>query len=329
MPTPQFDPSVYIHSPAALGKMHVEHYEFLQTHPGIKFDLPCVDQYVIPQRPGDLTIICGRPGSGKSSLLARQAKRTAQEIASRGAQYEECVLYVSWEQHAEELEAYFEADDSYTVSDYAWGRVDIADVRRKANRRAALPLWMVGHSKKNVALQTKPLTLSVVFEAIESMVHTYEKAPKPVLLCFDYAQLIPYERGQFKNRYEQVKEAIVETKQLALRVGCPVMVAAQARREVDSYKDPVPGMTDGQESSGLEQAPDKFFGIWRPWKTHRDKATVEIAGHEIPNSPELFVLRMAKQRLEDGEHTWILSFDMGELKLAEMELERHELEGWG
>ena len=328
MPTPQFDPSIYIHSPADLANMHIDHYRFLLEHPGIPFNVPCIDQYVIPQRPGDLTVVCGRPGSGKSSLLARQAKRTAQDIAARGAQLDECVLYVSWEQHAEELEAYFEADDQYSVSDYAWGRVDLETVQRKANKRGNLPLWMVGHSRKNVALQSKPLTLSVVFQAIESMVHTFKKAPRPVLLCFDYAQLIPYERGGFKNRYEQVKAAIVETKQLALRVGCPVMVAAQARREVDSYDVPVPGMNDGQESSGLEQVPDKFFGIWRPWKTHRDDPTVKIAGHEIPNSPELFVLRMAKQRLEDGERTWILSFDMAELKLAEMELDRQELRGW-
>lgn len=327
MPQPQFDPSIYVHSPADLAKMHIDHYEFILEHPGIKFDIPCIDQYVIPQRPGDLSVICGRPGSGKSSLLARQAKRTAQEIASRGAQYEECVLYVSWEQHAEELEAYFEADSQYSVSDYAWGRVDLATVRRKAYKRAGLPLWMIGHSRKNVAHQTKPLSLSVVFQAIESMVHTFEKAPKPVLLCFDYAQLIPYERGAFKNRYEQVKAAIVATKQLALRVGCPVMVAAQARREVDSYAVPVPGMNDGQESSGLEQVPDKFFGIWRPYKTHRDEPTIKLAGREIPNSPELFILRMAKQRLEDGEHTWVLSFDMAELRLAEMEIERQELPG--
>jgi replicative DNA helicase len=304
--------------------MHLEHYKYLKEHPGIKFGVPSVDRYVLPQRPGDMTVICGRPGHGKSSLLARQAKRTAQDIAARGAQYEECVMYVSWEQHAEELEAYFQADDAYTVSDYAWGRVDLADVQAKADRRAALPLWMVGHSRRNVSGQTQPMTLGVVFQAIESMAHTFREAPKPALLCFDYAQLIPYERGH-KNRYEQVKAAIVATKQLALRVGCPVLIAAQAGRQVDSYRYPIPGQNDGQESSGLEQAPDKFFGIWRPWKTHRTEAEIELpGGHVVPNSPELFILRMSKQRNADGERTWVLSFDMAELRLAEMEIRREE-----
>lgn len=318
----KFDPSVYVHSPADLGAMHVEHAEFIKAHPGITFGVPCVDRYVIPQRPGDMTIIVGRPGSGKTSLLARQAKRTAEEIMSRNAQLEECVIYVSWEQHAEELEAYFEADNSYTVSDYAWGRVDMDDVRAKAFKRAHLPLWMIGHSRKNVLQQSKPMTLSVVFQAIESMVYTFEKAPKPVLLCFDYAQLIPWE-GQYHSRPAQVKAAINATKQLALRVGCPVMVAAQATRDVDRYKVPIPTMNDAQESSGLEQVTDKMFGIWRPWKTQREEKTVTVApGYEVQNCPELFVLRMVKQRLEDGDRTFILHFDMGELRLAELELER-------
>jgi len=325
MPSPKFDPSVYLHSPAELAKMHIEQYQWMLDNPGIPFDIPCVDQYVIPQRPGDMTIICGRPGSGKTSLLARQAKRTAQRIKERGKQFEECVVYVSWEEHAEDLEAYFEADGQYTVSDYAWGKMDIAIVKRKVISRAMLPLWVVGHSAKNVRKQTKPLTLPVVFEAIEGLARNYSSSPRPVLLCFDYAQLIPYERG-YKNRYEQVKAAINATKQLALRVGCPVIVAAQAGRDVDNYRLPIPAMNDAQESSGIEQVCDKFFGIWRPWKTHRNEPMIDVVGHQVPNSPELFVLRMNKQRKADGERTWILSFDMAELRLAEMELSRQELE---
>jgi len=320
-----FDPKIYLHSPAQLAQMHVEQYEWQLKTPGIQFDLPVLDHYVLPLRPGKLAIICGRPGSGKTSLMARQAKRTALDIQARGKQFEECVVYVSWEEHAEDLEAYFEADSEYTVSDYAWGKLSLDQVKRKVHGRANLPLWIIGHSSRNVKAQTQPLTLPIVFKAIEHLAQGYASAPKPILLCMDYAQLIPYERG-YKNRYEQVKAAINATKQLALRVGCPVIVAAQASRDVDAYSTPVPAMSDAQESSGIEQVCDVFFGIWRPWKTHRDRPTVTIAGHEVANSPELFVLRMNKQRKADGERTFILHFDMAELKLAEMELQRQDME---
>jgi replicative DNA helicase len=128
-----FDPSIYVHSPADLGVMHVEDYKRILKYPGVQWGIPLVDKYVIPMRPGDLVVICGRPGSGKTSLLARQAKLVAQDIARRGADESECVMYVSWEQHAEEIEAYFQADATYTHTDYSWGRV--AAGRRTQGKR--------------------------------------------------------------------------------------------------------------------------------------------------------------------------------------------------
>lgn len=325
MPREEFDPTVYLHSPADMARMHVEHAKFIKEHPGIKFQVPSVDRYVVPMRPGDLSIICGLSGHGKSSLLARIAKRTAQDIAMRGAQLKECVIYVSWEQHAEEIEAYFEADDEYSVSDYAWGRVTIEQVERKAMSRAGLPLWMIGHSNKNVGKQRMPLSLPIVFQAIDAMADTFKEAPRPVLMCFDYAQLIPDEAGR-SNRYEQVASAIRETKHLGLRVGAPTIVAAQAKQDVLNRDLPIPGQYDVYESSGGAHVPDKVFGIWRPWKTHRHQDMIRLSEQlMVPNSPELFILRMAKQRMEDGDRTWVLSFNMAELKLAEMELDREEL----
>ena len=326
MDAPKFDSSVYLHSPAQLARMHVDHYQFILDHPGIQFGVPCIDQYVIPARPGEMAIVCGRPGSGKTTLLARQAKWAAQNILDRGKEQEECVLYVSWEQHAEDLEAYFQADSTYSKTDYAWGRLPMEQVKRKVMGRARFPLWMIGYSQRNVAAQSEPMTLSVVFEAIENLASGFSSSPRPILLCFDYAQLIPWERG-YKDRYQQVKAAINATKQLALRVGCPVMVAAQAGRQVDGYSPPIPTMQDAQESSGIEQVCDTFFGIWRPWKTHRDYPSVQITPEiNVKNSPELFILRMNKQRKDDGERTWILHFDMGEMNLVEMEVNRAELE---
>jgi len=327
-PTEPFDPSVYLHSPDDLGRMHLEHAKFIKAHPGIKFGITAIDNYVIPMRPGDLTLIVGLSGHGKSSLLARLAKTTAQNIALQGAQNKECVIYCSWEQHAEELEAYFEADAEYTVSDYAWGRVTLDQVATKAMRRANFPLWMIGHSNKNVFKQTEPLRLPIVFQAIESMRQNYDATgdtPKPVLLCMDYAQLIPDENGH-ENRYQQVSAALRATKLLGLRVGCPIVIAAQCKQEVLNRDVPIPGMYDVYESSGGAHVPDKTFGIWRPWKTHRDQQSVTLApGVEVPVTPETFILKMSKQRMEDGERTWVLSFNMAELKLAELEIHKEDL----
>jgi len=321
-----FDPKIYVHSPAAQGLMYQEHYQFLLDNPGIKWGLESLDEVILPARPGDLIVICGRPGSGKTSLLARQAKRAARQIAENGKQLEECVIYVSWEEHAEQLEVYFQADDQYTTSDYHWTRVPFEYVQRKAAKRADFPLWVVGYSRKGILKQSQALTLSMVLEAIESMVYSYKQAPKPVMLCFDYAQLIPPERQRQQYRLE-LKDVMQGITHLGLRIGCPVFVAVQAGRQVDTYSPlQVPGMRDAQEGSSIEQFCKLFLGVSRPWKWADHNGTIPVGGHALPVTPDLFLLNMCKQRGEDGDRLFPMYFTMAQLELARLDIKRKELE---
>jgi len=321
-----FDPTIYVHSPADQGVMYTNHYQFLLDNPGITWGLESLDEVILPSRPGDLVVICGRPGSGKTSLLARQAKRTAQDIADRGKQLEECVIYVSWEEHAEQLEVYFQADDQYSTSDYNWCRVPFEYVQRKAAKRADFPLWVVGYSRKNILKQKHELTLSMVLEAVESMVYTYRQAPRPVMLCFDYAQLIPPERQRQQYRLE-LKDVMHGITHLGLRIGCPVYVAVQAGRQVDNYTPlQVPGMRDAQEGSSIEQFAKLFLGVSRPWKWADHNGTILVGDYRLPVTPDLFLLNMCKQRGEDGDRLFPMHFSMSELQLARLDVARQELE---
>ena len=323
-PEPKFDPSIYVHSPAEMGGMYVEHYQFLLDNPGITWGIEALDKIILPARPGEVIVICGRPGSGKTSLLARQAKRKAQEIAARGAQYDECVMYVSWEEHAEQLEVYFAADKDYTTSDFHWCRVPIETVKRKGNKRAAFPLWMIGYSRRHILKQTQDLTLSLVLEAVESMVYTYKKAPKPVLLCFDYAQLIPPERSRQSYRLE-LKDVMQSITHLSLRIGCPVFIAVQAGRQVDNYTPlQIPGMRDAQEGSSIEQFCKLFLGVSRPWKWAEHHKTIRVGNYDLEVTPDLFLLGMTKQRGEDGDRIFPMRFSMSELELARLDVESNE-----
>jgi replicative DNA helicase len=323
-----FDPAIYVHSPADMGVMYVEHYQFLLDNPGIQWGVECLDKIILPARPGDLIIICGRPGSGKTSLLARQAKRAAHMIAEREKQLEECVMYVSWEEHAEQLEVYFAADETYTTSDYHWCRVPIEEVKRKAYKRARFPLWMIGYSRRHILKQSQTLTLNLVMEALESMVYTFRDAPRPILLCFDYAQLIPPERKRQSYRLE-LKDVVQAVKHLGLRIGCPVILAAQAGRQVDGYRPlQVPGMADAQEGSSLEQHCNLFLGVSRPWKWAEHYKPIRVGNHMINVTPDLFLLKMNKQRGEDGDRIFPLQFSMSELELAKLELNQEEPAGW-
>jgi len=307
-----------IHSPADLAQMHVEHAERIKADPGITFGVPEIDRRVIPLRPGDMAALCARPGHGKSSFAARMARMVGRDIIQRGAQDDEAVFFVTWEQTAEELMAYFAAGDRYTVTDYAWGRVDMEDVRRNAVASVRMPIWVIGHALRNAGKQTPRMTVESVWQAFETIRRKYGR--KPRLTVFDYLQLIPLSRHT-TNRTEQTNETVVLSKELAIAASTPLIVNVQASREVDTLKPPIPKMANAQHSSAIEQHVDKFFGMWRPWKTEDHDAQIKPPGYSkaFANCPELFVLAMDKQRMEDGSYTWALHFTPQELKLSEFE----------
>lgn len=310
------DAKVLVHSPADLARDHVLWAENIQQSPGVPWGIPSVDEKVIPMRPGNLTCIMGRPGDGKSTLLAYLARTEAKRIVERGTQDKECVVFVTWEQCAEELYAMFQANDHYSATDIAWGRVDLDEVRRRAVKGASLPVWIIGHSISRAESNKPRMFTSVVLEAIRSIKKDY--GIKPTLLCFDYLQLVPVQHA--KNRVQQVSEAPTLIKELGQMLGVPAVAAVQAKQEVDSRKIKIAALNDCQWASAIGQTADKLFSLWRPIRTEPELSLVEIPGLKsvIVNKTTL-ILRMLKQRGDQGQFTWALHFAPQYLRLAEME----------
>jgi len=304
-----------VHSPAELAAEHVAWAKHLKDAPGIPFGIPAVDAKVIPFHPGDMVVFVARPGHGKTSFLAYLARAEAKRIQARGTADTEAVVYVTWEQVTEEINAVLDVSDCYTVSDLAWGRVNLDAIERQAMQRAGLPIWVIGDSLARTNAKSPRMYPDTVFNAIESMAEDY--GVRPTLMCFDYIQLIPIPAQA--DRMKQVTEAAHRCKELAKRVGCPAAVAVQARREVDSRVNKTPGLWDAQWASSIEQTADKYFGLWRPWLTESREGAVDIDGQQIPVSEGLLIMSMQKQRFENGRWTWPLWFQPQYLKLCELE----------
>jgi replicative DNA helicase len=324
------DPSYreLVHAPADLALEYVQWAKSLRGARQVPFGIPIVDAKVVPFHPGDMVVFCARPGHAKTSILAYLARAEAKRITERG-ETDRVVVYVTFEQVAEEIESVFQLSDSFTASDLVWGRVPIEDVERNALKRAALPIFIIGNSLARTGANSPRMYPEIVFQAIESLEADYKV--KPSLILIDYIQLIPVPHQA--DRHKQVIEAAYRVKEIAQRVGCPAAVAVQARREVDSRDVKIPGLWDAQWSSAIEQTADKFFSLWRPWLTesHIDEfgnpTTVTIDNDTYPVTKQLLVMSMLKQRFEDGRHTWGLHFDPRYLKLCAIETDIDELYG--
>ncbi|HUX31558.1 MAG TPA: Hint domain-containing homing endonuclease, partial [Thiobacillus sp.] len=234
-----------------------------------------------------------------TAMLAYLARAEAKRIQERKTVDTEAVVYVTWEQVTEEINGVLDVTDAYTVNDLARGKADIAKVEEHSTKRAGLPIWIIGDSLARTNAKSPRMYPETVFQAIESMADDY--GVRPTLLCFDYIQLVPIPRQG--DRQKQVIEAAHGCKELAKRAGAPAAVAVQARREVDERNVKIPGLWDAQWSSSIEQAADKYFGLWRPWQTERHKdangGPMYVDGgngtrYEV--KPTLLFMTMHKQR---------------------------------
>ena len=312
----QGDPRLLVHTPAELSAAYVEWVEQIQADPGIPLGIPGTEDKVIPLRAGNLVVFVARPGHAKTSMMAYLAKKESERIVARGMADRECVVYVTWEQVAEELEAMFQCGKLYSVSDLAWGKVDINVVKRQAVKRAGIPIWVIGHSAERAGQNAPRMFPDAVMDALESMQEDF--GIRPTLILFDYMQLIPIrEAGE---RVQQVTEAPVRVKELATRIGAAAVVGAQARQEVDDRNIKIPGLRDAQWASSIGQTADKLFSLWRPSLTEELGTMIRLeGGHDYEVTDNLLIVRMLKQRFAPGRYTWAMYFDPAYLELAELE----------
>lgn len=301
----------FLHNPAQSASNYMRWVEQLQDQP--KIDYGCImDKYVIPLHPGDLMAIVARPGHGKSSFLSYLAKRTASKIVDRG-ESNKCVIYVSWEQSVEEIEAFFQSGQAYNSTDLAWGRVPLDLVRERTIKRVHLPVWMVGYSIKDADKKKPPMTIEAVYESIRAM--RYEYNYEPVMICLDYLQIIPVPGS--KERSQQVTEATIQAKHLAMEIGVPIVAGVQASREADRRGIQIPSMADAQWSSAIEQTADKQLALFRPSKVMENGDPIEVGGHEYKVDEYLLILKLLKQRFDIGYGAWPVHFEPQTLTITD------------
>ena len=195
---------------------------------------------------------------------------------------------------------------------------ELKEVIKRGISQVSMPIWVIGHgiSRKSESMKATP---EVVYRAIESM--EKEHGVKPILMLFDYMQLIPI-TGR-TNRVEQVTEAPIRIKNLGNAIGCPQILAVQASRRVDEYQWKLAEPGDSQWASSIEQTADLLTSQWIPWKTEQDwrdnGKIIEMSnGMESKVTENLIFWRLLKQRFASGRYTWPLHFDYNKLEYYEM-----------
>lgn len=292
------------------------------------------DAGFVPMADGDMMTVIARPGNGKTSFMMRLARERVKRIAKLTSKGDadaarRIVVYATWEQTVEQLTAFHlaaetkQADMSITkmamgkISDEQWEAIQDASVRRAAD-----PLWFIGHSIERRA-KRPVITVDLLGQALWGAMNWQGEQEKFIIdaVFIDYLQRIPY--GKAESKTIGISTNLDGLKDLAMALGTKFIVGVQATRDVDKRDDPTPSMDDGQWTSNIEQASDQVVGIVRPCKYKDDGETFD--GVTV-NGFKQMKINVCKQKMGDSNfHKWV-DFDPRYNELTDAEVMTIDLE---
>lgn len=205
--------------------------------------------------PGQLILLGGRPGMGKTAVALAVARCAAE--AGHG------VLFISREMPVEQLmmriiaDLMFEAGSRVTFDDILAGRLQERDLGMAEDIRGRIEDWPL------VFEEPPRLNAAAVAPLIRKHQRQMEaKGRKLAVTIVDYLGLLepPVKR---QNREQEMGDTSKELKNAARDTGTAVIALAQLNRGVESRDDKRPVLSDLRDSGSLEQDADTVVFAYR------------------------------------------------------------------
>lgn len=223
---------------------------------GLKFGLEDLDNIINGARPGNLIIIAGRPGTGKTVLGTGLADQIA--IKGKGA-----ALIFSLEMAQKELAKRSLASISGVSQNWIESGEAVIDGTSKLQIEAAVARM----SDADVRICDKS---GLTFSRICSIARFQHRAAKLDLIVIDYLSLIASDPAdKLLNRNQELGSYTRGFKRLAKELGIPVIVLAQLNRSIETRADKKPQMSDLRDSGEIEQDADVIIMAHRDMDSDR------------------------------------------------------------
>ncbi|MFD9099052.1 replicative DNA helicase [Streptomyces collinus] len=197
--------------------------------------------------PGQLIVIAGRPGMGKSTV--------AMDIARKNAiQAQVPTAFISLEMPVRELiMRCISAEGRIALHHLRSGQLtddDVSRMQKAVPRINDAPLYINDCERTYTAVQAKLRRLK-------------SKHPDLGLVVIDYIQLLKLGGRRPESRQLEVSEISSSMKLLAKELGVPIIALAQLNRGPEMRSDKKPQVSDLRESGSIEQDADMVILIHR------------------------------------------------------------------
>ena len=234
----------------------------------IKTGFQNIDKFAGGLTRGELTIIGGRPGHGKSTMMLNMLSN----VLDTGKK----VLLFNRELTNVEVLKKLLALESGKLS-YSMIRQGIYEMAhlQELDRVREFIAKKYGPNKFRMYDQIRDFPGSA----------TEIKKFKPDVIFDDYIQLIT-PSGKEEQRRLQLERIVNDYKWVAKEYNCSVILASQLNRSLETRGNPKPQLSDLAESGAIEQVAENVFFVYYPYKVQSSK----------PEDKNLIILVAAKVR---------------------------------
>jgi replicative DNA helicase len=325
----EFDPTTAVYTPPEVSQYAIDAIREVKGKAtrGIAMPIALIRDYFAPVLPGQVTVVQAQTSQYKSGFLHFWEKHAAQQLMD-DKRFDEAIIHVSVEECVEEQGFLMLARmTGETAGDLARGKVqDWSKLEQAAAKIGTIPIYRIGDSLAR-AEDMPNLYLSNMYRAINELVSGRVTGTpiKPALITFDYLQAFPIDpevgKAEIKDRRNlQVREDFYRLRQLAGYFKCPVVVAVQAKQELEqkNINGPrMPGMYDAQDSSAIAQRADRIISLWMPKVTYPVGSFIEINGTKMKVEENMIFVKVNKQRggLPSGQ-SWLCRVDFSQNEIA-------------
>lgn len=217
-----------------------------------------VDLYTGGFHKGEIWIIAGKTGIGKTALAIQLARSFAENPKHK-------ILFLSLEMRGWELLLrMFSEMMEVSYTELILGRIDIDEVKEKAYKE------FIGNINFEIVEH------GYTFADVEKIISSYYKSYKPDVIFLDFIQLIEWKT--MKDERLAIMEYIRKIKEWANQFNIGFVVVSQLRRLPSGadYNRP-PDLIDLKGSGSLEQCADKVFFIYSKTTIEEKRYFINLA----------------------------------------------------
>lgn len=235
-----------------LGEGAVESYLNVIKNPQLiqrlKWPWPPLEQILHGLRPGEMTTIGGRPGSGKTAIAMNLALKLAMEQKKAVGIFS---LEMTKTQLINRMLAQLAEVDSSQLQDAKISAMEWQKILEVSIPLSEAPIYVDGNS-----------ALTEVEFITQSRKMKYQNNIDCVIL--DYLQLLK-SSGKAGNREQEVSSFAQTAKRIARELDIVVIVLSSLNRGPEFREDHRPMISDFRESGGIENEADVVLGLYRDY----------------------------------------------------------------